>query len=217
MPDKFNRINSRYEQRAKRRKTNIVLNTLIAIVVILILIVGGNIFLTDSKTEKEMKEAAKTEAQTKENQQSDDKQDKTDKAGEEEDADEEKETDENAEDEEVIEEDSDEANVDKVINDPSWKPVGTEQSGDHQYSSEMGSTDWNEKEKAAAYAIGISPDSMTNWWTRKGDDTGSQAVMTVSESSKPNEAYRVYLEWVDGEGWKPTEVKKLIENDKGQE
>lgn len=217
MPDKFNRINSRYEQRAKRRKTNIILNTLIAIVVILILIVGGRIFLTDSKTEKEMKEAAKTEEQTKEKQQSADKQDNKDETSEKEDAKEKEKTDENSDDQEVIEEDSDETNVDKVINDPSWEPVGTEQTGDHQYSSEMGSIDWNEKEKAAAYAIGISPESMTNWWTRKGNDTGSQAVMTVSESSKPDEAFRVYLEWVDGEGWKPTEVKKLTENDKGQE
>ncbi len=214
MPDKFDRINSRYEQRAKRRKTNIILNTLIAIVIILILIVGGSIFLTDSKTEKETKEAAKTEAQIAEKQQSDNKQDKTD---EEKETNQEDEANKNSDDQEVIEEDSDEPNVEKVINDPSWEPIGTEQTGDHQYSAEMGTIDWNEKEQAAAYAIGISPDNMTNWWTRKGDDLGNQAVMTVSESSKPNEAYRVYLEWIDGKGWKPTEVKKLIENDRGQE
>lgn len=207
MPDKFDRINSRYEQRAKRRKTNIILNTLIAIVLILILIVGGSIFLTDSKTEKEMKEAAKTEAQTAEKQQSSDKQDTTD---------EKEETDEESDEQEVVEKESDEQNVEKVIIDPEWEPVGTEQTG-HQSSYQMGSIDWNEKEKAAAYAIGISPENMTNWWTKGGANPDSQAIMTVSESSKPNEAYRVYLEWVDGEGWKPTEVKKLIENDKGQE
>ncbi|MCJ7841796.1 YrrS family protein [Lederbergia sp. NSJ-179] len=214
MPDKFNRINSRYEQRAKRRKTNIILNTLITIVLILILIVGGSIFFTDSKTEKLKKEeAARTEAQMenksttekqKENKQSQEKQNEPD------------ETEEQPDDNKRIEKESDEPNVEKVIIDPSWKPIGTEQTGEHQSSWEMGSTDWNEKEKAAAYAIGTSADNITNWWTKRGADPKNQAVMTISEKGS-SDTYRVYLDWIDGEGWKPTEVKKLIENDKGQE
>ena len=28
------------------------------------------------------------------------------------------------------------------------------------------------------------------------------------------QSYRVYIEWVDGEGWKPVKVEELKENDK---
>ncbi|MBS4194767.1 YrrS family protein [Lederbergia citri] len=212
MPIDFNNTGSRSEKRAKRRKTNIILNTLIAIVIILILIVGKSIFFSNPKSDpqqtsgqeiskNEEKSSDKEEQSTNENtnNQSDD------------------ETQSNSDEEDIssgtIEQEGNEPNVEKVITNPDWKPVGTEQTNGHQSSYDMGSVDWKEKEKAAAYAINISADNMTTWWLRRGDDAENQSILTVSEKGSPD-TYEVYVEWVDGQGWKPSVVKKLIENDR---
>lgn len=205
VPTNFNGMGSRYEQRTKRRKTNIILNSLIAIVIILILIVGGNIFLKDNKTEqlnKEQEKIIKQETADQKEKVNESETNKNDTPTEKEE-----------ELDEVIEKNGEEPNVEKVIIDPSWQPIGTEQTSGHQPSREMGSLDWQEKEKAAAYAVNISVENMTNWWTERGDDPDKEAILTVSEKGS-SDTYRVHIEWVDGAGWKPTEVKKLIINDK---
>lgn len=206
MPVDFNNDRSRSSLRAKRRKTNIILNTLIAIVIILILIVGGSIFFggTDPNQEQ-LDHSAKSEAKNG----AEVSKPEPAKESNEEAAKEEKEE----ETEEVIEKESDEPNVEKVIVDPAWGPIGTEQESGHQSSYSMGTVDWNEKLQAAAYAVDIPVDNMTAWWVTGGDDPNNQAVLTVSAKGS-DDTYRVYIEWVDGEGWKPTEVKKLIQNDK---
>lgn len=203
---------SRSGMRAKRRKTNIILNTLIVVVIILILIVGGTIFFGgDNPNKEETGDAGQPQQEQpalsgNNDEKSSDAQEKTD---------EEKEDDDKDKDGEVVEKDSDEPNVEKVIVDSSWEPVGTEQESGHQSSYNMGTVDWNEKLEAAAYAIDTSVDHMTPWWVTGGDDPDNQAVLTVSEKGS-DDTYRVIIEWVDGEGWKPVEKKKLIRNDRGQ-
>lgn len=206
VPANFNGMGSRYEQRTKRRKTNIILNSLIAIVITLILIVGWNIFLKDNKTEqlkKDEEKIIKQETTDQKKEANETETYKNDTSVEKEELD------------EVIVKNSDEPNVEEVIIDPSWQPIGTEQTSGHQPSREMGSLDWQEKEKAAAYALNISVENMTNWWTERGDDPDKEAILTVSEKGS-SDTYRVYIEWVEGAGWKPTEVKKLVTNDRKQ-
>ncbi|MBS4199753.1 YrrS family protein [Bacillus sp. FJAT-49732] len=207
----FNNTGSRSEKRSKRRKTNIILNTLIAIVIILIIIVGKNIFfgapkpqqsdvqetpIKDVNHEQKQQEQAtngNSQEQTKdENQPS--TEEETDNSG-------------------SIENESSEPNVEKVIVNPDWKPIGTEQTNGHQSSYDMSSVDWKEKEKAAAYAINTQIDNMTTWWLRRGEDPVNQSILTVSAKGS-SDTYEVYVEWVEGQGWKPTEVKKLIKNDR---
>jgi len=207
----FNKIESRSEKRAKRRKTNIILNTLIAIVVILIIIVVKNIFFGESKTQQaDVQETPKSDVNHEQKQPdqvaNENSKDQTDEK-------EPQNTEEETDNSGVIENESNEPNVEKVIINPDWKPVGTEQTNGHQSSYEMGSVDWNEKEKAAAYAINTQVESMTTWWLRRGENPDTQSVLTVSAKGSPD-TYEVYIEWVDGQGWKPTEVKKLIENDR---
>ncbi|MEK3890638.1 YrrS family protein [Bacillus sp. FSL K6-3431] len=214
MPIDFKNSGQRFEQRAKRRKTNIILNSLITIVIILIILVGSYIFFGgDNKDQEKTSSGATGKDKTEQNIEDSKKKD-------EQSVDDQEATDENSADEtekdEPIETESDEPNVEKVIVNPAWKPIGTEQTSGHQSSSEMGSVDWNEKLKAAAYAVNISVDNMTPWWVERGEDRENQAILTVSEKSAGSDVFRVYIEWVDGEGWKPTEVKKLIENDKKQ-
>lgn len=231
MPMNYHDSRSRSAQRAKRRRTNIILNTLIAIVIALILIVGSSIFLGETKTEKEQANAE----QSNQNRLNDDKQnnepvsgnkddsDKEDESDQQDDSDQSDELDENNDDDnvdensdsgtsEIIEKETTEKNVEKIIINPAWEPVGTEQVNGHQPSSEMGSIDWNEKLKAGAYAIGTTVDNMTAWWVGRGENPETQSVLTV-QAKDSDDIYRVYIEWVDGKGWKPTKMKKLYEND----
>lgn len=210
MPMDFKNTGLRNERRAKRRKTNIILNTLITIVIILIIIVGSYIFFGgDNKDKETLDENAKTTGKV---EKPIERPTQTDKQTE---AEQEKTIDEvEPEQKELIETESNEANVEKVIVDPAWKPIGTAQTGTHQYSASTGTTDWDEKLAAAAYAVGISVDQMTPWWVERGADRDNQSVLTVSEKVAGATTFRVYLDWVDGEGWKPTEVKQLKTNDK---
>jgi cytoskeletal protein RodZ len=109
-------------------------------------------------------------------------------------------------------EDSDEPNVKKTMVHPNWKPIGTEQSGEHVSSYDMGSADWQEKVKATSYATGIPEENMTVWFIEgNGGPQKSMATVTAKDTKTP---YRVYLQWVDGKGWQPTKVQELVENDK---
>lgn len=214
MPIDFKNSGQRYEQRAKRRKTNIILNTLIVIVIILIVLVGSYIFFGGDNNKEVAGEGSDTKntSQSVKNKESNHKSQKN--TEEKEASSEEKSEDDELEKNEPIETESDEPNVEKVIKDPSWEPIGTEQASGHQSSYNMGTVDWNEKLSAAAYAVGISVDNMTPWWVEGGNDRENEAILTVSEKVAGSDVFRVYIEWIDGEGWKPTEVKKLIENDK---
>lgn len=93
-----------------------------------------------------------------------------------------------------------------------WKPVGTNQTGTHTTSFEKDSTDWKEMTKALAYGTGLDEGSMQLWWLGNGG-TPNTAVGTVSDGNN-SKNYRVYIEWVDGEGWKPVKVEELKTNDK---
>lgn len=221
----FNHSGSRMENRAKRRKTNIILNTLITIVITLILIISWRVFFSGDKEDTTTSQTVNQESSiddtaiiddTEDQETSVDNKDKEIEKNEsstEDDSEKlENETAEEAEAELVVTE-SDEPNVEVVIIDPSWEPVGTVQTAGHESSYSKGTVDWNEKLEAAAYAIGTSVENMTAWWVTGGDPPEYQAILTVSERGNP-ETYRVTIEWLDGQGWKPVEMKKLIENDR---
>jgi len=92
-----------------------------------------------------------------------------------------------------------------------WEPVATEQQGEHTTDFSNGSQDRAEIKKAASVATGLSESDMIEWWVENGG--AEQVVATVSDSSQ-TKTYRVYLGWVDNQGWQPTKVEQLKENDK---
>ncbi|WP_230155186.1 YrrS family protein [Peribacillus sp. Bi96] len=107
---------------------------------------------------------------------------------------------------------SGDGNVAATYTSESWKPVGTEQSGEHTTSFQKDSVDWNEMSKAIATGAGIDEGSMRMWWLQNGGSPNT-AIGTVSEGDNPK-TFRVHIEWVDGSGWKPVKVEELKTNDK---
>ncbi|MDW4527469.1 YrrS family protein [Rossellomorea marisflavi] len=224
---------SRLDKRSKKN-TNKILNIMIAVVVLLILVVGGSILIgggndkssdtASSSTgnggnKKASAEENKSDTAKKDNEDSndkkaaDDKEDKDKKDEDEKKSDDDKEKDLKSEDDSKLKvQDGDEPNVDKTVVHPDWKPVGTSQSGEHVSSYDLGTPDWNEKVKALSYATGIPENNMTVWYI-EGNGSPQKSIGTVS-AMNDSQAYRVYLQWIDGEGWQPTKVQELIENDK---
>lgn len=211
---------SRAERKVKRRKTNRILNTAIAVVALLIIIVGFTIFAGGNNEEPAAPEETKTtQEQTAAVTDEDEKKEEESESAEtEEPVKEEPVKEEPVKEEEptekVIVTEGSEPNVEQEIVDPNWKGVGTSQSGTHTSSFETSSTDWQEKVKALSYATGIGSDDMTVWYISGNGTKG--AIGTVSPKADKNDAYRVYIEWVEGQGWKPVKVLKLEQNDKAR-
>ena len=232
------RYSSRVAKR-KDKKVNKIYNILISVVVLLIVVVGAVIFLggndeqpasNDTQTASntadndEVGTDKDTETTKDENDTATDPEDgqtDPDESGDEassdsdKDASEEKEPADSEDEEkesEITEETPSDSNVEKAYTDTAWKPVGTEQSGEHVTQYEQGSVDWQEMEKALAYGAGISEGDMKVYWLGNGGSPDT-AVGTVSPSDD-SATYRVHIQWVDGQGWKPTKVEKLKVNDK---
>jgi cytoskeletal protein RodZ len=209
---------SRSGYRAKRKKTNIILNSLIVIVLALIFFVAYTIFLSgddkaaptkeDTKTtanqpsEKEDKDTEKNDA-AQETQKDTDTEEITDEESEEASAPE-QEDDSQA----VISEGDGTTNVVRTIENPAWKPVGTVQAGEHAPVYDESHVDWQEMRKAISYATGLEESNMTLYWLGRDKASGTGSFSTVASKDK-TQKYNVYLEWVDGEGWKPVKVEEL--------
>lgn len=212
-------VGARSKQRAKRRKTNLILNSLIVIVITLIAFVAFTIF---SSGDKEKGDVATRDAETNISDPSGDENQAASTEGKQTNGeneqstistDDQEETDSTDVEETMIVEEGTNPNVNKTIIDPAWKPIGTEQTGEHETVFNKDSIDWQEMEQAMAHAAGIPRDNMTTWYISNGGP--NKAIGTVSPKDG-EQAFRVYIEWVDGQGWKPTKVEELIENDKGK-
>ncbi|WHZ01824.1 YrrS family protein [Neobacillus sp. YX16] len=209
---------SRSGYRAKRKKTNIILNSLIVIVLALIFFVAYTIFLSgDDKAAPKKEETKTTENQASEKEDKDTE--KNDAARETEgDTDSEENADEESEEASAPEQEDDSqavitegdgtTNVVRTIENPTWKPVGTVQTGEHAPVYDESHVDWQEMRKAISYATGLEESNMTLYWLGRDKASGTGSFSTVASKDK-TQKYNVYLEWVDGEGWKPVKVEEL--------
>ena len=224
---------TRVGRKKERNKSNKILNLLIGAVIIAIVVVAITLFTggkTDEKaTEEDANNSIEKDDSTLKDEESSDSSEsasenlsetetETETAGtnasESSDSNastaESQKEDDKLEDEQVPEEitvvPSEDSTVSQSIIDDSWKPVGTSQTGDHVSLYDGESVDWNEKKQALAYATGLPVESMIFWKIKNGG--GPQKSIGIVSSRDSKEKYRVYLEWVNGEGWKP--VKKDI-------
>ncbi|QOR65624.1 YrrS family protein [Cytobacillus suaedae] len=218
----------RFEKRAKRRKLNRILNTLIGVVVILIIIFGGRLLFGpgNNSTETASPQVANStdvaevddeKEETKDTEQSTDTSEDSSDSTEDEDKEKTEETATNTEqvepesNEEATVTDGDpESNIIRTIENPAWKPIGTSQVEPQTNVYDKGTENRNEIEVAASYATGLDLANMTVWWlTNNGPD--KTKVTIASKDGSQN--YKVYMDWISGEGWKPVLVEELKEND----
>ncbi|MEI5905746.1 YrrS family protein [Bacillus spongiae] len=224
---------SRSDKRSKRKNKNLMLNSLILVVLALISVVGYQIVFGDKQQAATSAKKEVSQSDEKENSiiKEETNEEKTPEEGEEDsvetsdesttdtqvdDIETEIEIEENdqLEDQEIITESTNDPNVENSYVNPNWEPIGTNQTGEHVSSYEIESTDWKEKEKAIAYGANLSEDNLIVWYIENGG-APNKAIGTVT-SSDEQEIYRVYIEWINGEGWTPTKVDRLLENDKKQ-
>lgn len=239
MAETQRRYSSRTNRPNKPRNMNKILNALIAFVVVLIVITAGIIFLgndTSEKAESPKNEETKsnTDSDTDSNDSSLESGETTSDEETEEDATEgltteevepteedeasEETTENTTEDAESTESTtteggsvtsapSDDPIVSESIVNTAWEPVKTSQTGSHTSVYEKGHVDWNEKLQAITYATGLASDNMITWQLSNGG--GPQKSIGVVSSKDKQEKYRVYLQWIDGQGWKPEKMETL--------
>jgi cytoskeletal protein RodZ len=209
---------SRSGYRAKRKKTNLILNSLIVIVLALIFFVAYTIFLSGDDKASQKEEQTKTAANEASENEDKNTEDKTAVKENAKDSDSEESADEESEEASAPEQEDDSqavitegdgsSNVLKTIENPAWKSVGTVQTGEHAPVYDSSSVDWQEMLTAISYATGLEESNMTVYWLGRDKTTGNGTFSTVASKDK-TQKYNVYLEWVDGEGWKPTKVEEL--------
>ena len=213
-------------ERKKGRNRNKILNSMIAVVVVLIIIATVAIF-SDNKSEIEPSDIEETanDSTGSEDVAEDVEDEDKDNVVEDSNPTTDEETSESANTTEADEADettsgdvgdepgsvtsvpSDDAIVAETIIDTAWKPIGTTQTGNHVSQYDGTSVDWNEKKQALAYATGLPQESMIFLKIKNGG--GPQKSIGIVSSRDSTEKYRVYLEWVDGAGWKPVKMDKL--------
>ena len=231
MPQKNTKFDTRLDQRNHKRKKNNILNILIGIVVLLIIIVTVNLVTGDEEKESPNTSTANSgleensenvdDEKEKESEevvgnstQSDDTTSSNEESASETEQNVSTDVEENENENEneneigtVTTEPSNDTNIESVVIDSGWQPIGTEQSGDHVSSYDGSSVDWNEKVKALGYAANLDPSNM--FVKHIGNGGSPQKSIGTVTSKDGSEIYRISLEWVNGEGWKPTKKEIL--------
>lgn len=211
-----------YRSRFEKRKQNRALNIAIGVVLLLIMVVGASIFINGGSSQPSSSSA--NNSTEKKDQSSGDKGSKknddssiavednndSEAADANQDAAKKEEKDKEAAEKQKEKEaaDKEKADDEKSKGGPEgpWDAVGTSQTGEHTKSYDKGSADWSEQTKALSYASGIPEDQMTILWLGNGGapDQSVGRVLSKADGSR----YEVQLKWEDGQGWKPTSVKK---------
>jgi len=118
---------------------------------------------------------------------------------------------EDAESDETTTHESDDENVIEIIQ-KDWDPVGTKQEGNHVATYDTESQDWAEMEKAVRYGADLQEENSIIWHIGNGGSP-QKAIGTITNKAQ-TETYRVYIQWIEDKGWKPSKVEVLKENDK---
>ena len=205
-------MQSRYKQRHRKRRQNLFLNSLIAIVFVLILLVGANTFFGPSSQQTESTQEDRStnddpslEASANLSNQGSAENNDNDQSPESES----EEKNENESTEEENDESTDANDSYRFVGggpDGPWEPIGTKQNGEHVSIYKKGTLDWKEKELAIAYGAGLLNEETIYWWIGNGGSP-QRSIGRVSSKVNPDKIYVVTIEWVDGKGWKPIDVE----------
>lgn len=195
---------SRHLEPTPNKKFNGWLNALIGVVIVLIAITTIVIFKWQDNIEdttKEDTEVTETEEKVEDPIKEDIVTNKEEPpAGEEQ-------PEQEIEQDTALETPSDDPIVDRVIIDENWQSTPTTQSGEHVSSYDSKSVDWAEKVATITNVTGIEENNMIIW-RLQNNGGANKAIATVSTNDK-TEMYRVSMEWIDNEGWKPVKLEQL--------
>lgn len=202
---------TRYGQRSKQRKVNRILNVLISAVFLLIIYFGWQLLFNNSSetaNEKHNEKAVKEEQIDQEKETEIEIGEKQPEVNKEEEHNEYEHTETEQETEEIQEVivGDPSSNVIKEVIDPSWQPIGTTQSEPHVTTFNKNSVDWKEMLDAISYATKLEQSEMIVWYI--GNGGSNKAIATISTRDQ-QKYYKVYIEWVEHQGWKPTKVQHL--------
>lgn len=197
--------NRRY-QKNKEAKLDKTLNYLIALVVVLIGISLFVIFSIQEEPEELAEEPVASEEKAEEKED-------IESAGAEQLDDPEEETvetegqEQNEETSDVVVESVNEGNVTERWTSEQWGPYPTEQVGEHTSTFQKGHIDYEEKIDAVFSVLPIAKVDSIVWSMRNNGDAKSARAVVSNKNKTDN--YRVMIEWVEGEGWKPIVVEVL--------
>lgn len=200
--------NSRFQQKQEKRRKSILLNVILGIVLLIAITVSYQL-LTSSSKQEAATEVKKTKSvkqkETANNGKLVVKEDET-KTSEEEQASTQPADDTKTEDTKVSVPNQSGSGVQEAYTNPSWKPIGTSQSGEHTTQFDDTTQDWKEMISAISYAIQVPSDTLTILFI--GNNGPNKAIGTV-QAKDTKQKYKVYIEWVDNQGWQPTLVQVM--------
>ena len=193
------------EQKAKETKfdkANNYLNYLIALVAILIVGTLWILISGDSESDKDV-------AQNPEQMETKDNQSKEEQPTEatEDDASNESESANDMTDKTNEVSTSTEPNVAEVQTNPNWEVYPTQQTGEHVSTFKKGDIDYEEKLKAIFSVTDLQQENSFILSVRN-NGTAQSAIGVVTSKDKEKK-YRVSIEWIDGQGWKPVKLEVL--------
>jgi cytoskeletal protein RodZ len=204
---------SRAGYRAKRKKTNFVLNGLIVIVLLLIVFVGYSIFISGNDKTAAKKDVQTTAAKTTEKKsvnKSDTSSDtnKTSTKNSSKEKNDQVETDQTNTAASSSTSKDNQTNSDQLqtVDSPDANTTAPASSTQHVTSYDSNSGDWQQMLQTMSSAAGIDQGNMTVWFLGSDKSTPGGSVGTISAKDNKGQKFRVYLQW-DGQGYKATKVE----------
>ncbi|OTW85596.1 FMN-dependent NADH-azoreductase [Bacillus thuringiensis serovar cameroun] len=87
---------------------------------------------------------------------------------------------------------------------PSWKPIGTKQGAKPEMKFKEGTVDWNEMKEAISYAVDVPEGQLIFEFI--GNNGNNKAYGNIRDKQS-NKKYKVDIDWVENQGWKPVSVQ----------
>ncbi|KGR90729.1 hypothetical protein CD30_10235 [Ureibacillus massiliensis 4400831 = CIP 108448 = CCUG 49529] len=97
------------------------------------------------------------------------------------------------------------------IIDPNWQVTPTSQTGEHVSAYETGHIDYEEKLVTIRNAVNLTEGNVI-YWSVKNNGSSDSAISVISSKDQA-EKYRVTIQWIANQGWKPVKVEKLKQID----
>ena len=197
--------------RRKENKMNRTLNYLIALVSALLVITLGVIFMTGDDDEAEQQ--LQTEDVASQSDVEQDTQEDETEAGQS--ATDDATNDQAVEDDSTVDTSQDEAVINasddplvaEVWTSDAWQAYPTAQTGEHQSTFAEGHIDYEEKIRSIFSVVPIEQQESIIW-SVKNNGNAKSAIAVISSNDK-TQKYRVAIEWVEQQGWKPVQVEVL--------